>query len=330
MSPLNQKHDFLSGNSESLETYFFHEGPLSAKITVGFETAIFNTAQYRLLQDPLHWVSFFLINSRESRAVAGISFHTQDGVASSPLRAPFGSLECSDDIDGKLLYRFLETVGDRLKEHGISEVLMKSAPEIYFPGRSAMLEVFLLNQQYIVSDAELAAIINVDSRAFTDVIRNSERLRLQQAKNANLIFRRLALNDLSEIYQFLSHWHGVKGYKISITHDDLKKTALEFADRYIPFGVFYGKEMIAASIGIQVYRNVLYNFWINHNKAYDGLSPALLLMEGMYDFCKSHEIAWFDLGTSALQGKPNFPLLDFKLHLGATLSPKLTFYKKSG
>ena len=51
------------------------------------------------------------------------------------------------------------------------------------------------------------------------------------------------------------------------------------------------------------------------------------LMEGVYNYSQTEGINLIDLGTSSLNGKPNFSLLDFKLHLGATPTQKLTFQK---
>jgi hypothetical protein len=51
-------------------------------------------------------------------------------------------------------------------------------------------------------------------------------------------------------------------------------------------------------------------------------------MEGIYEHCQVEKIRLIDLGTSALNGRPNFGLLDFKLNLGAVPTEKLTFEKK--
>jgi hypothetical protein len=85
--------------------------------------------------------------------------------------------------------------------------------------------------------------------------------------------------------------------------------------------------MCAAAVSILVNRDIVYNFLVNHNSEFNNLSPAVLLMEGIYDHCQEHDIGLLDLGTSALGGQPNFPLLDFKLRLGAVPVSKMSFYK---
>jgi hypothetical protein len=53
----------------------------------------------------------------------------------------------------------------------------------------------------------------------------------------------------------------------------------------------------------------------------------VLLMNHIYKFCRSHQVELLDLGTSAINGQPNFRVLDFKLRLGAAPSMKLSFDK---
>jgi lipid II:glycine glycyltransferase (peptidoglycan interpeptide bridge formation enzyme) len=112
-----------------------------------------------------------------------------------------------------------------------------------------------------------------------------------------------------------------------MTFADLNKTVVTFPDRYLLFGIMKEGEIIAATISIQINQNCLYNFFANHDRKYNSLSPLILLIEGIYAYCQENRIGLFDLGTSALQGKPNFNLLDFKMHIGGVPSAKLTFNK---
>lgn len=311
-----------------METYIFHEGELPPEIKEDFEPAIFNTLSFCRLQDPLHWQSYYLVDQRKRIAVAGIHFHISDGVASSPYRAPFGSVDCCEKINPAYLYRFLEYIQAQLKQQGVSGIHIKNPPGIYFPDRASLLHVFFANLNFAVADSEIAAVIPVGDEPFTAGIRHSERLRIRQTQKADFTFRLLPMEKAGEVYQFISACHVEKGYKLSITMADLQKTVTQFPDRCVLSGVYHDQRMVAASVSIRIYRNILYNFLVNHEKQYNSLSPALLLMEGIHRYCKENSIALFDLGTSALEGKPNFPLLDFKMHIGGRPSSKVTFFKK--
>jgi hypothetical protein len=120
-----------------------------------------------------------------------------------------------------------------------------------------------------------------------------------------------------------------RGAKANNQHDvgEIKTVCDHFPDKFHLFGVFDNNALAAASISIVLNNAVLYNFYSAHARQYDALSPVVGLMEGIYEFCQGEKIRLIDLGTSALQGRPNFTLLDFKLNLGATPTQKLTFEK---
>jgi hypothetical protein len=93
------------------------------------------------------------------------------------------------------------------------------------------------------------------------------------------------------------------------------------------FGVFQDDKVVAASIAIRVTTQVLYNFYCDHDNQYDAVSPVVFLIEGIYQYCASQKIPLLDLGTSAVAGKPNFGLLEFKMRLHGQPTAKLTFQK---
>jgi len=258
----------------------------------------------------------------------GVHFHIDGTIARSPYRAPFGSFEFADKVNPGHLYRFIEEVAIRLREKGITEVLLRNPPREYNVAGYSLLETFLLNQQYSVCEAELSAVIPVSGAPFVGVIRNSEKLRILQSGRAGLQFRTLSPDRAEFVYEFISYCHHDKGYRMSISKDDFQKTIQQFPTRYHLFGVFRDMEMCAAAVSVRATGKVLWNFLVNHETVYNQLSPSVLLLQGIYGYCAEHGITLFDLGTSALHGRPNFSLLDFKLHLGAVPVSKLSFHKK--
>ena len=260
--------------------------------------------------------------------MAGIQFHLADRIARSPFKAPFGSVESSQQINPTLLYRFLEYIEGQLKAQGVSEIYLKNPPRAYALEKWSLLETFFLNQKYVVCEAEVGTVIPVTQQMFSEGIRHSEKLRMQQAEKAGFTFQILCVDKLPEVYNFISECHREKGYTVSMTQQELQRTVEEFPDRYLLFSVYHERKIVAASIAIRIDQSKLYNFLSNHEKQYNNSSPSLLLMEGIYEYCCQHKIELFDLGTSALQGIPNFTLLDFKLRIGGIPTSKLSFYKK--
>ncbi|MEX2235517.1 MAG: GNAT family N-acetyltransferase [Cyclobacteriaceae bacterium] len=311
-----------------MEAYISHEGSLPSGFGLDFEPALFNTPAFAGLQQSAGIVSFYLLDQGKKKAIACIYFHVSDQIARSPLKAPFGSIECSKKINPNRLYTFLEYVEAQLKQKGVGEVYIKNPPRAYSPEMFSLVETFFVNHKYHVTDAEVSTVIPVTQEPFAARIRNSEKLRMRQAQKAAFTFQDLPMAKLGDVYGFISRCHHEKGYQLSITFDDLQRTVNEFPEQYLLFVVLQQSVIIAASISIRIKKNTLYNFVANHEKQYNRLSPPVILMEGMYEYCRQNKITLFDLGTSALKGKPNFPLLDFKLHIGGLPTSKLSFYKK--
>jgi hypothetical protein len=313
-----------------LKAYIFHEGILPPNVSLDYQPSLFNLPEFTTLHDVSGLLSFYLLDQKKEKAIAGIHFHLKDHLARSPYKAPFGSVECTADINAKLLYQFLEYVELRLKEKGAREVYIKNPPHGYDPRRSSLLETFLLNEKYSISQAELSAIIPVQQESFRTLIAHSEKLRLRQAKEAGFSFEELPAEAIAVAYNFISQCHKEKKYEVSIALKDLQKAAKALEGRYLVFVVRQEQNIVAAAISIAVNSGTLYNFLTNHDKEFNALSPSVLLMEGIYNYCRQHQFKLFDLGTSALHGKPNFKLLDFKLHLGGIATSKFSFYKKIG
>jgi hypothetical protein len=88
--------------------------------------------------------------------------------------------------------------------------------------------------------------------------------------------------------------------------------------------------MIAAAIAIRISSQVLNLFFIDHDSQFDKLSPPVLLIAALYDYCTMNHIPILDLGTSSLPNGPNIGLLSFKMGMGAQPSVKPTLRKVYG
>jgi CelD/BcsL family acetyltransferase involved in cellulose biosynthesis len=112
-----------------------------------------------------------------------------------------------------------------------------------------------------------------------------------------------------------------------MTLAELMNVIRVYPDRIILFGAYDRQDLAAASISIRVSKRIVYNFYSAHPRKYDFLSPVVMLMQGMYGWSQKHDVGLIDLGTSFLDGQPNYGLLDFKLRLSGIPSTKLTFEK---
>jgi hypothetical protein len=310
-----------------LEDYHFHAGSVPSGYHPEFEVALFNEEKHRLLQAAVNWQSFYILNQKRKRVSGAVHFHLSEGVAQSPLRSPFGSVEFTNEIPAEILFEFLKSVEGSLREQGISTIRIKNYPQAYSEQESILLQSLLINLNYRIVSSEIDSVIEVTSEDGADFFNRSAGRRLQKAKEAGLIVKRLEIEKLDEIYGFIKSCRSEKQYPVSMTLADLQRTVTLFPDRYFLFGVFNHQELVAASIAIRVKKNILYDFYHDHAASYDHLSPVVLLVSGIYEFCHQVKITLLDLGTSALDGIPNFSLLHFKKTLGGKSTAKFIFEK---
>jgi len=226
-----------------------------------------------------------------------------------------------------VVFNFLQFVESRLKSRGAHHIRIKHYPSDYNSAESALIHTFLINLGYHVTDAEIGAIITVTDNTLETTLDTWECRKLRQAAAAGLQYRELQRSDLKVIYEFIHACRQQKGYALSMTLPEILDAARTFEKEFIPFGIFQQDQLAAASIAIRVNSNVLYNFYTAHDPGFDALSPVVFLIDRLYGYCRQHNIALLDLGTSAINSKPNFGLLDFKLRLGARPTTKFTFEK---
>lgn len=259
--------------------------------------------------------------------MAQVSFHVENKRALTPVRAPFGSFLFSEGLSPLVLYEFIQHCEEHLWRKGVKSVYI-GEPPLYYRKSGELLQTILLNLGYRISKAELSSGIRVDSISFEEKIEAWEKRKLKQSKMKGLTCKTPPLSELEDVYYFILRCRQQRGHTLSMTLEELMKTVTTFNKSFFLFVTYCKKEMAAASIAIQVNPSILYNFYSGHLKKFDTLSPMVLLTNNLYEFCGTHRIQLLDLGTSAVNGQPNFSLLDFKLRLGAVPSIKLSFEKE--
>lgn len=291
-----------------------------------YSSYLFNHPDHLRLQAD-EWLSYYLLRNVNQKAMAQVSFHLQNKKALTPVRAPFGSFLFSERLSPQVLYEFIQHCEEHLRKKGIKSICI-TEPPLYYRQSGELLQTILLNLDYRISKAELSSGIRVDSISFEEKIEAWEKRKLKQSKMKGLTCKALPLSELENVYNFILRCRQQRGHSLSMTLEELTETVITFKKSFFLFVVHCDKEMAAASIAIQVNRSILYNFYSGHLKKFDALSPVVLLTGAMHKFCATHQIQLLDLGTSAINGQPNFRLLDFKLRLGAVPSMKLSFEKE--
>jgi hypothetical protein len=210
----------------------------------------------------------------------------------------------------------------------VETVMLTNPPTGYDPFCQNLLQTLLLNSGYSITRAELSSLISITSDTFEERIDAWEKRKLKQARQAGLTSGILEGNELSTLYEFIKRCRHEKGYTISMNAEEISRLAKAFPDRIMLSAVYDDRKLAAASIALRVRSDILYNFYSDHHVEFDSLSPVVMVINTLYEFSQVRGIRILDLGTSAINQKPNFPLLDFKLRLGAVPSTKFTFTKE--
>ncbi|MBI1769820.1 MAG: hypothetical protein HY015_01290 [Bacteroidetes bacterium] len=311
-----------------MSKYIFHEGQLAKNFKPVFERFLFNEERHLHSQSLDGWKTFSLIDNRSKLVFAQVNFHIENSTASSPYKAPFGSFEFNESLSIEVLFNFLVEVENKLKEQGVIKVAIKDVPHLYRPQESAILSVLLMDLNFEVVKSEINSSIVVDEVLWRDKISQAELKRLRRCEREQLIFQSLGLSELEEVYNFTRECRHERDAELSVTYASLKYTVEKCPDDFLLFGVFQKKELIASAISVRVTNSIIYNFYHAHRKSSDQLSPIVFLLDNQYSYCRQNGFRLLDLGTSSLENKTNFSLLNFKTQVGGIFSMKLTFEKE--
>lgn len=267
-----------------------------------------------------------MVNEARETIVALLHVHVKNEIAVSPLKSPYGSIILSKELTPNVLAQFVDWVETKLKDRGVKKITLKNSPEVYAPQESECLNSALTTAGY-QSQTELSAVIPVTKKDFFSNLHYSEQKRLRKCSEAGFVYSQLSVGKFQDVYQFLKACREQKGYSLSMTREDLENVINIFPDVFFLTAVMDHDRFVAANISIQVNARVLYNFYHDHDAAYNAFSPVVMLNEGLYHFCQQRKLELLDLGTSQTDGKLNESLFNFKLKLGAQPSNKITFAK---
>jgi len=300
---------------------------IPSEFTVDFDSGIFHHPQHLLLQATAGWHTYALLNNAKKLIEGIIHYHIEGAEAKSPYRSPYGSFIFSNRVSETLLTEFVGFTEHKLKEAGVQQILLKNPPEIYTSQSPTSLTKALLESGYMISKEETSAVIPILNHSFAEILHRSKKSRLKKCHDQQFSFESWPLSRLSEVYDFIRACREEKGYALSMSKTELQYVASAFSKVFFLHVVMDGHQLVAASISIQVNKTVLYTFYYDHGEQYDAVSPVVFLGEGLFSFCQQSQFDLLDLGTAHVDGKPNLPLLNFKLSLGAQPSRKLTFVK---
>jgi hypothetical protein len=239
------------------------------------------------------------------------------------LKASFGGMELDNQVEQNQLCGFLEFIGDKLVEKGVRKIIVKQAPS--FLEDENVIQSFL-NAGFTIRLIETDSFIKIEG-PYDIHLHPRKSKKLRSLLKSDFQVQQLSLDQLPLVYDLILRAREQKSYGLSMTLQQLNELVSAFSKNIFLFSVTNGDKMIAASICIQVKNNWLYDFYHDHDSAYDSHSPIVLLMNVIYSFCLDQSIQWLELGTSMRGAEVNELLLLFKERLGGIPVKKITFEK---
>jgi GNAT acetyltransferase-like protein len=286
---------------------------------------VYNSKSFLASNNDLPQTHFYWVEKTKSSAYAHIAFSTEESEASSPLKAPFGGVEYADDLSAADLCTFLIFVEKELKTKSVKYLNISQAPESY--RNQKKLNEVLIDLKYKVKTKRIFHGICITENDIISKMSVMEQRRLKKCIKADFKFKSLPKTKLSEVYNAIAIWRDLKEKPLSMEWKVLSHTRKSNPAMYLPFGVYDDDKLIAATIAIQVNSKVLYHFYPAHSPEYNNFSPMVMLVEGLYNWCRTEQIELLDLGTSYVNNKMNQSLVRFKKHLGGEESKALIYRK---
>jgi hypothetical protein len=272
-----------------------------------------------------------LCQAHVQRADATLHFTsvpTRDTEFRSPLRGTFGGLSCSDKISLEHREAFLQAVETHLRGEGATELFIKEPPARHDLTSFSLNHSLYLRRGYEVAGHELNSSLSVCADPFVEGLDPGNRKRLRKASEAGYHARTLSPEEHEAAYQLIAANRERRGFPFSMSWAQVMEMRSTFPDRFVVFGVEQSGALAAAGICLRTTPVILYVYAWGEAADAVAFSPVTLLAACIYDYCRAQGVTLMDLGTSTVEGQPNYGLLRYKRHLGARESLQLRYMKQ--
>lgn len=301
---------------------------LSTSVPLDFEGFLFNERVHLRSQPSSEGYSLDWIHAAQNRVKARFSIFIHEATGMSPCRAPFGSLEFSPRLPVQALDLFLDQIELFTRTHALQQLQIKSYPFCYAPEQATTLTQRLLQRGFCITQSELNYHLPVTTTPFVSRLHPSKRPRLRKSMQQGVVFAEAPDLDPAIVYAYVKKCRLRRGFPISMTEADFLALFRSFPDSVKVFTVTTPDHIAALTVAIVINKRILYNFYLADEDEYRKGSPAVLLTQGVYQYCQLNGFEVFDLGISTADGIPNPGLMRFKQDMGAQTTLKLSFEKK--
>lgn len=258
---------------------------------------------------------------------ARLAYFKNKTEGSSPLKAPFGSIEIFGPYSSTAVYQLLDRLDVTAKDLKLQTIRITHPPDGYDTETSLLIAKALQNHGFQIVYQDLNFHLEVGGD-FKKHLRRSERWKLNKSKRSGYLFHSIPNPVWNDVFPFLLESRERKGFFLSMNQPELEKAFQQFPKEYQMWGVSLENQLIAMAITIRINTEILYVFYTADDLSHRKVSPVVLLHEGLYIYCIDQKFRLLDLGTVSLKGIVNSGVATFKRNLGGVASLKQSWVKR--
>jgi hypothetical protein len=292
-----------------------------------FDAFLFNDPTHLALQPCKNRHSFYLIKKHDEVIHARCTFFIENGVAYSPYKGSFGSIEFSDKVFFNLLEEYWDYVEADLRSKGVKEFFIKNYPVCYNPPHAQMLSFLFSTKGFGIKTQELNFHIEVDYVEFERKVHENERKKLNKALKANYTFQQEKEIDFDKLHQFIDRARKRKSYPTTLSKVEFEILIKSFPERVKVFSLKDEGKWGAVCVVVKVNQNILYTFYGADNENYRRDSPLVLLHYQLYKDAHQKDFKIIDLGIGSANGISNNGLTRFKEKIGGKADTKTIYLR---
>lgn len=287
-----------------------------------FETADF----VELNKNKVDEVKYFVFDNGKKR------FGFVCGIKDSILKAPFSSTygifsEITDNNRIEYYHEAVNSLIEYCKNKNIVSIYIGTPALSYGVESITKFQNALINNGFQIESYDVNFEYftkNFDDNYLANIQRNA-RKNYNTAVRNELKFEKT--EDIDNVYKIIKINREFRGFPLHMSLDDVVKTAKIIPSDYFIVTDKEGKGLASALIHHLKEDAVRVVYWGNTPES-EEKRPINFLSYNIFKYYKEQKISLIDIGTSTVDGVPNFGLCDFKESIGCSCSPKINWILK--
>lgn len=266
-------------------------------------------------------IKYFVFNDGKNRfCIAG-------GLKNNILKFPFSaSFACLNEItlNNKINYyhQAIQALIEWSKTNQINSIRFAAPPESYNISHITKIQNALICCGFEIEsiDVNFELMINQDID-YTKSLNSDARRHLKNSVKHGLVF--LKTDNIDLMYDVIRQNRESKGYPLWMSSSDIENTSKIIKSDY--FLVQKEGEIIASAFVHHITKDIVRIVYWGNLPNSDIYRPMYFMAYNIYEYYKTLGKRFIDIGTSTVDGVPNYGLCDFKESIGCICSPKINW-----